>query len=735
MRKRHPVLPRLCLAGLLASVAALSQAAEAPRNPAPQPETSSGTTQTAPTAAPEGKASAQAPSEEAPPPKRLPEVVVTASRTAERGFDSPYSVNVDTQDEIRDKSYRTPTDALRDIPGVMPQKTSMGQGSPYIRGFTGYRNVYLVDGIRLNNSVFRSGPNQYWNTVDALSLDRIEVVKGPGSVLYGSDAIGGVLNAITKGPQEYGDGFHSGGRLSYRLSSAERSQTGRAEAYATWDRKLGLYLGGSAKNFGDLEGGHAVGKQHETGYQEWDGDFKAEYFINPDTKIVLGHQTVRQDDAPRTHRTIYATTWEDLTAGTDLRDDYEQKRDLTYVQLHARNLRSWVDAIHLSLSWQEQEETLRRVQADNRFSKEGFEVGTLGASVQLESPSPIGKLVYGIDEYHDTVNSFSTTNPVQGPVADDGNYHLTGVFLQDTIPVCETFDLTLGGRYEHARAAADRVRDPTTGAAFKVRGEWNSFVASARGVYHVDPAGHWNVFGGVSQGFRAPTLMDLTQFDIARTNEIETPSPSLEPEHFLSYEIGAKAEYQDFTLQASYFYTVLEDLIVRQPTGRVLGGRNEVTKINAGNGFVHGVELAPRWRFHPQLTAFGSLTWMEGEIGDFPTAAARKQREPLSRLMPTTGQVGLRWDHPNKKLWAEIAGTFADRQDELSADDKRDTSRIPPRGTPGYAVLSMRTGYRVTKNADVILAIENVTNQDYRIHGSGINEPGRNFVFGLDMRF
>jgi len=103
--------------------------------------------------------------------------------------------------------------------------------------------------------------------------------------------------------------------------------------------------------------------------------------------------------------------------------------------------------------------------------------------------------------------------------------------------------------------------------------------------------------------------------------------------------------------------------------------------------------------------------------------------------MPATAQVGLRWDHPDKKVWAEVTGTFAHKQDLLPADDVRDTSRIPPGGTPGYAVLSMRTGYQVAKNVDVTFAIENVTNADYRIHGSGINEPGRNFVFGMEMRF
>jgi hemoglobin/transferrin/lactoferrin receptor protein len=103
--------------------------------------------------------------------------------------------------------------------------------------------------------------------------------------------------------------------------------------------------------------------------------------------------------------------------------------------------------------------------------------------------------------------------------------------------------------------------------------------------------------------------------------------------------------------------------------------------------------------------------------------------------MPTTTRVGLRWDDPNGKLWAEVTGIFAARQDRLSADDISDTSRIPPGGTPGYEVLALRGGYRVTRNVDLTWAIENVTNEDYRIHGSGINEPGRNFIFGIEMRF
>lgn len=113
---------------------------------------------------------------------------------------------------------------LRDVTGIMIQETAFGQGSPYIRGFTEFRNVFLVDGIRLNNSVFREGPNQYWNTVDPFSLERLGVVKGPGSVLYGSDAVGGTVNAISKSPALDQTGRSYSSSTTYRAASAENSR-------------------------------------------------------------------------------------------------------------------------------------------------------------------------------------------------------------------------------------------------------------------------------------------------------------------------------------------------------------------------------------------------------------------------------------------------------------------------------------------------------------------------------
>ena len=128
----------------------------------------------------------------------LDPLIVTASRSSQASSDVAYSTEVLDDSFLRDNSRRSLPEALQYTPGVLVQKTAHGHGSPFIRGFTGRQNLLMVDGIRINNSTWRSGPVQYWNTVDPLSIERIELVRSQGSVLYGSDSAGGTLNALTK---------------------------------------------------------------------------------------------------------------------------------------------------------------------------------------------------------------------------------------------------------------------------------------------------------------------------------------------------------------------------------------------------------------------------------------------------------------------------------------------------------------------------------------------------------
>jgi len=668
------------------------------------------------------------------PAPTLPEIVITASRRRSDPFNLAYSTGTVTSDDIRDRLFRTTPEALRDVPGVMVQKTSHGQGSPYIRGFTGFQNLVLVDGIRLNNAVFRSGPNQYWNTVDPFSLRRLEIVKGPTSVLYGSDAVGGTVNALTKNPTTYGEGTSIERRLFYRFSSAEDAHIARGEIDLTFDDRLGVLFGATVKDFGTLRAGDPTSDQPNTGYDEWDADLKLEYFLDPDTRLVVMHQRVRQNNVPRTHRTVFAESFDGTTIGSDLRRDLDQERSLTYVRFDADRLEGPVDGMEVTLSWQEQHETRDRIRGSGVRQMQGFDVGTFGATAQFESATPIGELTYGVEYYHDHVNSFSDTNPIQGPVADEASYDLLGAYVQDEVRASDRFDLILGARANYARVNAGRVQDPVTGFPTSTADEWTSLVGSARVVFRLLPE-HVNLFGGVSQGFRAPNLSDLTRFDTARTNEFETPAFGLDPEEFVAFEIGVKTDYENWRAEVAYFHTLIDDMIVRVPTGRRVAGNAEVTKRNVGDGYVQGIEAGTSLRFHPQWTVFGNVTWTDGEVDTFPTSFPRSRREPLSRLMPLTGQVGLRWDHPKEPLWIEGVALVGDSQTRLSTRDRADTSRIPPGGTPSYTVFSLRSGWRIRDNVSLTVALENITDENYRIHGSGQNEPGRSLNVGLAVSF
>jgi hemoglobin/transferrin/lactoferrin receptor protein len=686
------------------------------------------------------------------PPERLAPVVVTATRLEEDVFDVPYSAeSLDGAALVDEKAVRTLPEALRETPGVMVQKTSHGQGSPFIRGFTGFRTLLLIDGIRLNNAVFRDGPNQYWGTVDPLTIERLEVVKGPSSVLYGSDAVGGTVNVITRGrdPAAAGrgpvlGGFDSERRVYVRYASADDSWVTRAEAGGGDGRRVGFLGGVSYKDFDDLSGGRHLGEMPRTGYEELDGDLKTIIRVRKDMDLVLVFQEASQFDVPRTHSTIFSRSYRGTEVGTDFERELDQRRQLGYAQLHWEEPALWLSSLKLSLSHHLQEEDEVRTRSNGRTSHQGFEDGQLGAWAQLESESPLGTLVYGIEYYRDDVDSFFTEfNPDgslrarrgRGPVADNATYDLLGAYLQDGFRLGDRLEVLAGGRFTYARAESDQV-DPDPASAPEVGDldeDWSAATGSLRFTYHA--TSEWNVFGGVSQGFRAPNLSDLTRFDVARSGELEVPATHLDPEEFVSLEIGTKVRWEELGLEAvaAYHYTFIDDLIVRFPTGETIDGDPVVTKDNVGDGFVHGVELGGRWRFHAGFTAFGNLTWLEGEAENF--VGAEKEDEPFSRVQPARVLLGLRWDSPAQKYWVEGTVEIADNQDRLSSEDEADVERIPAGGTPGYTLYTLRGGVEVLEDLEVFGALENVSDQDYRIHGSGQNEAGTSVVLGMDWRF
>ncbi len=681
--------------------------------------------------------------------EKLPEMVITATRGQTNLLKVPSVVRTMTAEELQERQVRTLPEALREVPGVNVQKTSNGQGSPFIRGFTGFRNLALIDGIRFNNSTFREGPNQYWNTIDSYAIERIELVPGQGSVLYGSDAIGGTLNLFTKGSGYLTEqpGFFFHGLTSYRGSTAEESNMAHQEIQFGEGGKWGLHLGASLKSFGDVHDAK-LGDQPHTGYDEWAYDAKLEVSLDPNWTLTAVHQQLRQNDVWRTHATIYGISYEGSTIGTDLKRSFDQERSLSYLRLAGQDLDGFIDSVSFTVSLQtssEDEDRIRR-RADNRVDYNQTRLSTLGFDLQFQSQTPLGRLTYGADYFRDSVNSASqryrlngTLNSIgiQGPVGDDSTYHLLGLYLQDEIDLGDRVHLFVGGRYTYAKASVGIYND--SGTAKSAKDDWRNYSASARVTVDLDEKDQYRFYAGVSQGFRAPNLSDLSRFDLARNGEQDVPSVGLSPEEYVNFELGLKADTEHFSGNLGYFYTLIDDMIIRHYTGKTTplpNPRPLVERRNGGNGYMHGIELSGQYRFNPSWSIFGHMTWTEGRVDQFVgNSVTKKQREPISRVVPLMWRAGVRWQTVDRRYWTELVALGQSDADRLNSGDQFDSQRIPPNGNPGFVWLTLRGGVQVTKNLDVTVALENLLDRQIRYAGSGSNEAGFGAVLGATVKW
>lgn len=708
----------------------------------------------------------------------LEEITITATRSVRDSFETPRATSVATAEEILRRSPINAADILKEELGIQSQRTTYGQGSPIMRGLTGYHTLLLIDGVRLNNSTFRSGPNQYMATVDATQIERMEAVRGPGSVLYGSSAMGGVINTITKSPIITPGNLSIHPHLFSRFSSADSGKIMRLGLSGGYD-KLSFAAGGAYKDIGDIqpgagydiqldnkkflltdeedpeipEGAWLVDKESPTGWKETDGDVKVNYRIADNQDVKVAYQMIRQKDVPR---------YDKLATG-----EYEtylftpQNRDLIYANYMAREISPFIDDMQMSLSYHRQEEGQRKLKAGKTSQSETLDVvNTVGFSLQFTSPlGERQKLTYGGEFYHDGIASEGTTIDLEagdtettswGRFPDQSKFWDMNAFVQDEIKILDNLEVTLAGRYTLFSTNADlSSKDPSFG-------EFESSDSALTGnlglVFGVTD--NLNFVFNMGQAFRAPSLNDTTAVEV--TNEgIDAPSPDLGSERSTGIDVGFKTRFKNISGSITYYYSIIDGLVTRVPVEEAYEGK-EIPKLysdlvnaypdtdvfvkdNIKEANIQGIELDifAAIPYIPGISAYGNLTYTHGYDVDGD--------QPIRREQPLGGLLGLRWDEIRGRFWAELYGRFADKQDRLSSGDRRDP-RIPglirgsdeddpEAGTPGWFTLNARTGIDIGNWPVLTIGVENLTNKRYREHGSGVNAPGTNFVASIDYKY
>jgi iron complex outermembrane receptor protein/hemoglobin/transferrin/lactoferrin receptor protein len=709
-----------------------------------------------------------APADDAP----IYETVVTAERPPTARLPEGRAGSELRRAEIERRLPRSAPDALRYEPGVFVQQTAHGQGSAFIRGLTGQQTLLLFDGVRLNNSTYRQGPNQYFFTLDSNTIEAIQVARGGASTRYGSDALGGVIMALPIEPRLAAPGDRAAATWDphavFRAASADEEIGGRVQTNVTLGRSLAAFGGVGARRAGLLESGGAVRSPEDgsvppvphfaadgrtqlgTGFEELTGDGSVVYEVNARHRLELSAYAYREYDAPRTDHCPSAYAPHDECLRYD-----EQFRTLAYGVWEGEPARALLDDLRVTFSYQQQHErrTLSRpyafVETVGRDDVHTFGA-TLAASTRAARiPRRLDlRLDYGTDTYHDIVRSaawitFSdirwTERLDRGQYVDGSTYTYGGAFAQASSTLIERITLRAGGRVSWIAAHAPAVAAAGSRAVDR---SWTPLVGN--GGVEVAPFRWLSLVVNADRSFRAPNLNDLTSRQQTGPG-YQFENASLRPEIAGTYELGARV---DGPVRAELwaFRTLLEGMMARNPvpasecppqTPECEASWSRLRLENAAElSEIRGLEAFLAADLPGGFAARLTLAWTWGEgpnPADPPSdpALGDDARVPLSRIPPLNGTAELLW-RGERGLSCGASLRWASAQDRLAVSDLSD-ARIPAGGTPGFAVLDLRASYRLRDLLLVSLAFENVFDAAYRYHGSSVNGPGRGVVLLLDL--
>lgn len=668
-------------------------------------------------------------------------------------FNSARSFTTLDSARIQQRAAGATPELLQMLPGVLVQRTNLGGGSLIIRGRNGNQNLIMVDGIPINDAGWRFSNVQYLNYIDPGVIERIEVIRGPASVLYGSGAVGGALNIITKSRKEFDEYFSLNGGFITQYASAVEGTYQRLEMSGNF-QNLGFYGGGSFLDMGAVHAGQgALFPSFATGYNQTAGDIRLDWLLGRGWSLTFVYQHLFQNDVPRTDRfplaTVNPTRFENRPTFAD------QERDFTYARLNwLGDECSFLSGLQITAAVQrrlERENELRvaeRVPANSAGPlvtqrtrlRDGFEEIN-GVIFDVRGWTNLGvghTLSYGVFySYEDAdagrlqVQSANPGGPLTNrPVTEigptlppDGLYQQFGVYLFDQLDVTDWWSLTGGVRFS-AITAEGTARLFNTGAGalppvpFNVSFEdWSAEFGS---VVKITENLHW--VASISEGFRAPNLEDLGANERATAIGPDNGNVNLQPERALNYETGFKYRSQRFAGSVTYFYTHFESTIVRAfPPGSTAASRAN------HRGLSHGLEVEGVFMVTDNLSLFvtGSQIYAQDLTTD----------EPL-RVPPPFMTVGGRWNAPGacSRLFVEVFADLMARQDRLGQFDYLDI-RVPDGGTAAWQTLNLRAGYDGGRFGQLVLGFYNVFDQNYRYHGSGVDAPGREFRLGYTLRF
>ncbi len=704
---------------------------------------------------------------------QLDEVVVSANRWEQNLREVPNRVSKIGLPLVQFQNPQTAADLLGISNQVFIQKSQLGGGSPMIRGFATSRLLMVVDGVRMNNAIFRTGNLQNVISIDPNTLEESEVIFGPGSVIYGSDAIGGVMDFHSLSPK-----FADTEKVKFSINGATRYSSANQENTNHIDFNIGLkkwafVTSFTYSDFDDLRMGSdgpddylrpdyqtrindtdtvLVNSDPElqvhTGYSQKNFMQKTSFKPGENFLITYGFHYSETSDVPRYDRLL-------LKSNPPFNSSewyYGPQKWMMHTLQASFNTKMvlW-DHARLTVAYQDYEESRhnRNFGADNKTNRTET-VKAYSANIDLDKKiSDKTELFYGAEFVSNKVGSTAFRNnvnngditPATTRYPDGSTWQSIAAYASAKFKISD--QLLLNGSARVSNVQTEATYDTALFDFSFTEASLNNTAVNGSVGLVFNPSTNWKLYTNLGTGFRAPNVDDIGKVFDSQPGDVVVPNPDLEPEYAYNAEIGLVGILGDFTIDFASYFTVIDNAIARAPytfngedsidydgtLSRVLAQQN-ISSVKVG-----GFQVGLNWQVSRNWLLTSNLNIQKGKE-TYPDSA---DTYSPTHVAPMFGATHVLFSADNIKidLYANYNGEIS--YDNLALSERADSHLYAKDSngnpySPSWVTLNLKTSFTAAKYLIVDAGIENILDKRYRPYSSGITAPGRNVIVALRIK-
>jgi len=702
----------------------------------------------------------------------LDELIISSSRFLDKDEEVVQKIQVIRKSEIEQMNQSSMADVIAGSGNIMVQKSQLGGGSPVIRGFEANKVLMVIDGVRMNNAIYRAGHLQNVVTLDNASMDRVELVYGPGSVMYGSDALGGVMHFMTKNPSLSSDSslLVKAGAYSRYMSALEGSAYHLD--FSLGKKRFGCLSSMTYTEQGDLR----QGAKRNPFY----GDFGArDWYVQRlggvDSVLANTHKNVQvgsaysqldlmqkfmfkaSDNTLHRLNIQYSTSsnvprYDRLTQGSMAAPRFAewyygpQKRLFAAYTLSMENKR-YFDRSRFTLAYQDIEESrVNRRYRNDVLKSQIEEVSVFSMNLDMEKDLADHELRYGVEAYSNVVASKASArnilsnelSPSDTRYPDGGStMNSAAVYITHLWKISDHFLLNDGLRFNYLDLNSKFKDKSFFPFPFDQVTQQHTVLNGNLGLIY-SPEESWKIRVNFATGFRSPNVDDMSKVFETAPGSVIVPNPDLKPEHTYNAEIGiSKTLNERVNISASTYYTWYENALRLGPAkfqgaDSILydGQMSKVfSTLNTGKAYIYGFEGMIIGNLNQNLSVRGTVNYTYGRI------VTDSLDQPLDHIPPVFGKLLF---HSEMKKWSAdyyLNYSAWKRRKDYNLNGEDNLPYATAEGMPAWFTLNAGLKYAFTEHASLHVACENILDQNYRVFASNISAPGRNLIVTLRAAF